>query len=33
MPAALSAKQFEALRARIVRFSEAVTKAALQETA
>ena len=33
MPAALNPKQFEALRARIVRFSEAVTKAAAQETA
>jgi beta-N-acetylhexosaminidase len=33
MPAALSAKQFEALRARIVRFSETAAKAAAQGAA
>jgi beta-N-acetylhexosaminidase len=33
MPVALNPKQFEALRARIVRFGETVTKAAAQETA
>jgi hypothetical protein len=33
MPAALSRKQFEALRAQIVRFGETVAKAAAQETA
>jgi beta-N-acetylhexosaminidase len=33
MPAALNPKQFEALRARIVRFGDTVAKAAAQETA
>jgi hypothetical protein len=33
MPAALNSKQFEALRARIVRFGETVAKADAQGTA